>query len=502
MKMTAVNEMELYKLTAKEIAEGVRSSKWSALEVLEVHLTRIKENDRDINAVVTLCEDYARSRALAVDAAIANGEDPGPLCGVPYLAKDNFCVDGVRTTCCSKMLEDWVANYDCTAVRYFNEAGAIFMGKTNMDEFAMGSTTESSIFGPTLNPRDKSRVPGGSSGGSAAAVAMGYCPIALGSDTGGSVRQPAAFCGVQGMKPSYGQISRYGIVGYVSSLDQVGPITRSVDDMALALDVLARADENDSTCDTYDREKFSALTDAADLKGKKIAVLKGFDTGSMDAPLLEAVSKSIEVCRASGAEIVEVELPMAMKHGVACYYMVALGDASSKLACYDGIRYGFHADGKNLSEMYRKSRNAGFGDEVRRRILIGTCILTRGYYENYYVPATKVRQMIADEFAALFGEVDSIICPITLALPYKIGLVEEDSVRMYLGDAFTTLANLAGLPGISLNMGFTGDGLPTAVQLIGPRYGDADLLATASIIECAIGRPQVAGPTAGEGSRQ
>lgn len=494
--------MEFYKLTAKEIAAGVRSGKWSAAEVLEAHLTHIKENDGEINAVVTLCEDYARRKALQVDEAVAKGQDPGPLCGVPYLTKDNFCVDGVRTTCCSKMLEDWIANYDCTAVKYFNEAGAVFMGKTNMDEFAMGSTTESSIFGPTLNPRDRSRVPGGSSGGSAAAVAMGYCPIALGSDTGGSVRQPAAFCGVQGMKPSYGQISRYGIVGYVSSLDQVGPITRSVEDMALALDVLARADENDSTCDAYDRENFATSVGIADLKGKRIAVLRGFDTGSIDKPLLEAVGKSVEICRAAGAEIVEAQLPMALKHGVACYYMVALGDASSKLACYDGMRYGFHADGRNLSEMYRKSRNAGFGDEVRRRILIGTCILTRGYYENYYVPATKVRQMIADEFAALFGEVDAIICPITLALPYKSGLVEEDPVRGYLGDAFTTLANLAGLPGISLNTGFTGEGLPTAVQLIGPRYGDAELLAVASIIESAAGRPQIAESAAKEGSRQ
>lgn len=484
--------MDFCKLTAKEIAEGVRSKQWTAAEVLEAHLARIKAYDSEINAVVTLCEDYARGKAKKVDEAIARGEDPGLLCGVPYLTKDNFCVNGVRTTCCSRMLENWTANYDSTAVKLFNESGAVLMGKTNMDEFAMGSTTESSIFGPTLNPRDRERVPGGSSGGSAAAVAMGYCPIALGSDTGGSVRQPAAFCGVQGMKPSYGQISRYGIVGYVSSLDQVGPIARSVEDMSLALEVLACEDENDGTCDAYERESFSAAAAAVDLRGKKIAVLAGFDTDNIDKQLLEAIEKSVKICRTAGAEIVSAELPITMKHSVACYYMVALGDASSKLACYDGIRYGFHADGRNLSDMYRKSRNTGFGAEVRRRILIGTCILTRGYYENYYVPATKVRQMIADEFAELFGKVDAIICPISTSLPYKKGLVEEDPVKIYLGDAFTTVANLAGLPSVSLNMGLGEDGLPSSVQIIGPRFGDAEILSVASVIEKDADRPQIA----------
>lgn len=484
--------MDFCKLTAEEIAEGVRRGKWTAAEVLEAHLARVKAFDGEINAVVTLCEDRARDRARAIDRTVAGGGDPGPLCGVPYMVKDNFCVENARTTCCSRMLENWVSNYDSTAVKRFDEAGAVLMGKTNMDEFAMGSTTESSIFGPTLNPRDKGRVPGGSSGGSAAAVAMGYCPIALGSDTGGSVRQPAAFCGVQGMKPSYGQISRYGIVGYVSSLDQVGPIARGVGDISLAMKVLAGADENDSTCDAYEREDFSLAAAATGLRGKRIAVLTGFDAESVDKPLLEAIEKSAAICRAAGAEVIEAELPVTMKHGVACYYMVALGDASSKLACYDGIRYGFHADGRNLPEMYRKSRNSGFGDEVRRRILIGTCILSRGYYENYYVPATKVRQMIADELAELFTKTDAVICPISPAFPYKRGLVEEDPVRIYLGDAFTVVANLAGLPSISLNTGFTEEGLPVSVQLLGGRFGDAGLLSVASVIEKSAGRPHIA----------
>ncbi|MFA7651870.1 MAG: amidase family protein, partial [Synergistaceae bacterium] len=382
-------------------------------------------------------------------------------------------------------------DYDATAVKRMKDAGAVLMGKTNMDEFAMGSTTESSIFGPTLNPRDFNRVPGGSSGGSAAAVAAGFCPIALGSDTGGSVRQPSAFCGVQGMKPSYGQISRYGIVAYASSLDQVGSITRNISDMAVAMEVLAGPDPNDTTCDAYERPSFSEAASAG-IKGKKIAVLTGYDTESMDRPLIEAIEKAVEYCRSAGAEIVEAELPITMKHAVACYYMVALGDASSKLACFDGMRYGHHADGRSLVEMYKRSRNQGFGKEVRKRILIGTCILTRGYYENYYVPATKVRQMIADEYAELFKGVDALICPISPALPYKKGLVEEDAVRIYLGDAFSSIANLAGLPSISLNVGFTEEGLPTNVQLMGPRFGDAGLLSLARAIENKAGSPPIA----------
>ena len=483
--------MEFYKLSALEIAKGVKNKNWTASEVLSAHLERIKEFDGQINAVVTLSEERARKDAKEIDRMVSEGKDPGLLAGVPFLVKDNFCTEGIRTTCCSKMLSDWVPDYDATAVKKMKEAGAVLLGKTNMDEFAMGSTTESSIFGPTLNPRDFSRVPGGSSGGSAAAVAAGYCPIALGSDTGGSVRQPSAFCGVQGMKPSYGQISRYGVVAYASSLDQVGPITRNINDMAVAIDVLAGPDENDTTCDAYIRPSFSAAV-LSSIKGKKIAVLTGYDADSIDKPLIEAIEKAAEYCRSEGAEIIEVKLPVSMKHSAACYYMVALGDASSKLACFDGMRYGHHADGKSLFEMYKKSRNQGFGKEVRKRILIGTSILTRGYYDNYYVPATKVRQMIADEYAELFRNVDALICPISPALPYKKGLVEEDPVRIYLGDAFSSTANLAGIPSISLNIGFTEEGLPTNVQLMGPRFKDAELIGLASVIENKVGSPHIA----------
>ncbi len=484
--------MDFCKLSAHEIASGVLSKKWSAEEVLKAHLERIKKNDGKINSIVTLCEENALKDAREIDAKIAAGENPGVLAGVPFLAKDNFCTDGVETTCCSKMLKGWIPRYDATAIKLMKAAGAVLAGKTNMDEFAMGSTTESSIFGPTSNPRDISRVPGGSSGGSAAAVAAGFCPVALGSDTGGSVRQPSAFCGVQGMKPSYGQISRYGIVAYASSLDQVGPIARDMEDIALLMDVLAKPDSNDSTCDGYDRPSFAESAAKIDLSGKKVAILSGYDKGSIDKPLADAIEKAAEYCRAAGAEIVDAELPVTKKFSVACYYMAALGDASSKLACYDGMRYGYHADGKNLSEMYKKSRNQGFGKEVRHRILIGTCILTRGFYDNYYVPATRVRQMIADELAAMFKGADALIMPISPALPYKKGLVEEDPVRIYLGDAFSTIANLAGLPSISLNTGFTEDGLPTNVQILGPRFGDDTVLSIAAAIEKAVGAPQIA----------
>ncbi|WP_281678645.1 Asp-tRNA(Asn)/Glu-tRNA(Gln) amidotransferase subunit GatA [Synergistes jonesii] len=484
--------MELLGLSAREIAAGVKAKKFTAEEAARASIERIKRYDKKYNAIVALCEEEAVASAKRVDEAVARGEEPGALCGVPYVVKDNFCTKGIATTCCSKMLKGWVPNYDATAVEKMKEAGAVLIGKANMDEFAMGSTTESSIFGATLNPRDRTRVPGGSSGGSAAAVAAGYVPVALGSDTGGSVRQPAAFCGVQGMKPSYGQISRYGIVAYASSLDQVGPLAANVGDLALLMDVLAKGAPNDTTCDAYERPSFTGAAAKASLAGKRVALLTGYDRGSLDAPLSAAIDRAVEICRAEGASIIDVKLPITMEHSVACYYMVALGDASSKLACYDGMRYGHHADGRNLSEMYKKSRMEGFGEEVRKRILVGTCILTRGYYENYFVPATKVRQLISDEFKNLFEKADMLICPISPALAYKRGLGEKDPVRMYLGDVFTTIANLAGLPSVSLNLGFTAEGLPTNVQLLAPRFGDDGLLCCAAAIERAAGAPHIA----------
>lgn len=491
--------MDIFKLTAKETADGIKSKRFSAEDAVRSSLARIEKCDGDVNACITVTAEHAIERARKIDGMIAGGEDPGLLAGVPYVAKDNFCTDGIKTTCSSKILEHWTPTYDASAIRYLNEAGAILIAKANLDEFAMGSTTENSIIGPTKNPRDLNRVPGGSSGGSAASVAAGYAPIALGSDTGGSVRQPAAFCGVQGFKPSYGQVSRYGVVAYCSALDQVSPIARSVEDIAIAMDVIARKDPNDSTCDAYDRPNFSNSLSLKDLKGKKIGVFAGFRSDDMDADLYGAMTKASEICKEAGAEVMPIELPIAVKYGVATYYVTALADASSKLACYDGIRYGTHIDGSSLHEMYMNTRTECFGDEVKRRMILGTCLLTEGFYQNYYGPALKVRTKIVEEFDALFDKIDAYILPSSPSMPYPLGCKETDPHRIYLGDIFTVPISLGGLPGISLSMGMTDAGLPLSVQIAGQRYNDAELLSIASVIEKAVGKPQVTDPITLEG---
>lgn len=485
--------MELYELTAKEITTGIRDKQFSAEDVVKACISHLEAGEKTVNACITVTPERAVERARAIDKKIASNEDVGPLAGVPYVAKDNFCTRDIRTTCGSKMLESWTPTYDATAIRYLEEAGAVLLAKTNLDEFAMGSSTETSIFGPTKNPRDLKRVPGGSSGGSAAAVAAGYAPLALGSDTGGSVRQPSAFCGVQGMKPSYGQVSRYGVVGYASSLDQVSPISRSVEDLAHALEVLARPDPNDTTCDAYDRPRFTEALSLPDLKGKRIGVFEGFESEKMDKDLYDTLMKTAELCKAAGAVVEPMDLPLAVKYGVATYYVTALADASSKLACFDGMRYGTHIKGDYLFDMYTNTRTEGFGEEVRRRIILGTCLLTEGFYQNYYAPALKVRTKIIGEFDELFKRFDAYLLPASPSMPYKIGMKEEDPTRLYLGDIFTVPISLGGLPGISLNMGFTPtEGLPLSVQLVGSRYGDAELLGIASVLEKAVGRPHIA----------
>ncbi|MDR1886176.1 MAG: aspartyl/glutamyl-tRNA amidotransferase subunit A, partial [Synergistaceae bacterium] len=410
---------------------------------------------------------------------------------------------GIRTTCSSHILENWIPTYNASAIDYMNEAGAVMLAKSNLDEFAMGSSTENSIIGPTKNPRDLNRVPGGSSGGSAAAVAAGYCPVALGSDTGGSVRQPAAFCGIQGMKPSYGEVSRYGIVAYASSLDQVSPLARCVEDLAAVMEVLARLDANDTTCDAYDRPKFTEALSMRDLEGKRIGVFAGFEAEQMDSELYGALTAAADHCRTAGAEVEPIDLPIAVKYGVATYYVTALADASSKLACFDGMRYGTHIDGKNLFDMYTNTRTQSFSEEVKRRIVLGTCLLTEGYYQNYYGPALKVRTKMAMEFDELFSKFDAYLLPTSPSMPYMLGMKEEDPTRMYLGDVFTVPISLGGLPGINLSMGFTDEGLPLSVQIVGPRYGDAALLGIASVIERIVGKPGVAAPqkTKKEGAR-
>jgi aspartyl-tRNA(Asn)/glutamyl-tRNA(Gln) amidotransferase subunit A len=486
--------VEIYEMTASETAEGIKAGRFSAVEAARCGLSRIAKFDGEVNACVTVTEEHAIATARRVDGMIARGEDPGPLAGVPYIAKDNFCTKGIRTTCSSRILENWIPTYNASAINFMNGAGAVLIAKSNLDEFAMGSSTENSIIGPTKNPRDLGRVPGGSSGGSAASVAAGYVPLALGSDTGGSVRQPAAFCGIQGMKPSYGEVSRFGIVAYASALDQVSPLARTVGDLAMALNVIARPDPNDTTCDAYDRPDFAASLAMRDLRGKRIGVFAGFEAEQMDAELYGALTKAAALCEAAGATVEPIDLPIAVKYGVATYYVTALADASSKLGCFDGIRYGTHIDGPTLTDMYANTRTASFSEEVRRRIILGTCLLTEGFYQNYYGPALKVRTKMAMEFEELFSRIDAYLLPTSPSMPYPMGTKETDPTRLYLGDIFTVPISLGGLPGINICMGFTPDDLPLSVQLVGPRYGDASLLGIAGVIERVVGRPGAAAP--------
>jgi aspartyl-tRNA(Asn)/glutamyl-tRNA(Gln) amidotransferase subunit A len=486
--------MEIYELTAVETAKAIKEKKLSAVDAVRSALERMSKYDSAVNACITVLDDAALSRAAEVDFRLSRGDEVGPLAGVPFIAKDNFCTRGIRTTCSSHILENWKPTYNASPINYMNDAGAILTAKANLDEFAMGSSTENSIIGATKNPRDLGRVPGGSSGGSASAVAAGYVPLALGTDTGGSVRQPAAFCGIQGLKPSYGEVSRYGIIAYCSALDQVSPLARSVEDLAVAMEVLARPDPNDTTCDAYERPKFSEFLGIDNLKGKKIGVFAGFEAEQMDADLYGALTRAGDICKEAGAVVEPIDLPIAVKYGVATYYVTALADASSKLGCYDGIRYGTHINGPTLADMYANTRTASFGEEVRRRIILGTCLLTEGFYQNYYGPALKVRTKMASEFEGIFEKYDAYLLPTTPSLPYLLGTKETDPNRMYLGDVFTVPISLGGLPGLSLSMGFNNQGLPLSVQIAGPRYGDSKVLAVASVLEKFVGRPKPCEP--------
>ena len=364
--------MDLHELAAWRVAEGMAAGSWSALEVTRACLDRIGRLEGRLKACLTVLEDRALQRAREVDDALARGEDPGLLAGVPVLVKDNLCTRGIRTTCGSRILGDWQPPYDATAVRFLEEAGAILLGKTNLDEFAMGSSTENSAFGPTANPWSLDRVPGGSSGGSAAAVAAGYAPLALGSDTGGSIRQPAAFCGVQGMKPTYGLVSRYGLVAFASSLDQVGPLAREVGDLALGLDVIAREDPRDATCQRGNRPRFLDAVHTDNLKGLRLGVLGGFDAAGVEEPIRKALVLAARYCQDAGALLQEVRLPLSLGVGLGSYYILAPAEASSNLARFDGVRYGAARGDESLEERFLCTRGAGFGPEEKRRILTGT----------------------------------------------------------------------------------------------------------------------------------
>lgn len=472
--------MELYRLSAAEIVAGLKARRFKCVDVVRSCLERMREMEPHIHAMLHVATDSALKTAAAVDAAVEEGRDLGRLMGVPVVLKDNICTGDMPTTCASKILVGWVPPYDATVVKMLKAEGAVILGKANCDEFAMGGSTENSAFGPTMNPWDVGRVPGGSSGGSAAAVAAGYAPLSLGSDTGGSIRQPASFCGLYGMKPTYGQVSRYGLVAFASSLDQIGPFARTAEDLKLILSAICAFDSRDSTSEDRPAPRFD-LSDAP-LSGRKIGVLTELVDGTLTADLQAALDGQIEKCRRLRAEIVEVALPKALEYGLACYYILAPAEASSNLARYDGVRYGAaHKEAKSLLELYVKTRGEGFGPEVKRRILTGTYVLSSGFYDAYYLTAQKVRKVIKQEFAAAFEQVDAILLPTAPTPAFKLGEMSTP-LSMYMADIFTIPVNLAGLPGISFNAGFSSAGLPLGMQLIGPRWSDAMILDMAAAL--------------------
>ncbi len=461
----------------KDIAAALRAKTVSAVELATDSLARIAARDGQINAFVTVDQDGALAAARAADARIAAG-DAGPLTGIPLAHKDVFCTEGVLTTCGSKMLANFTSPYDAHVVSLLRAAGAVMVGKTNMDEFAMGSSNESAHSGPTRNPWDTTKVPGGSSGGSAAAVAARMVPIATGTDTGGSVRQPASLCGITGIKPTYGTVSRFGMIAYASSLDQGGAFARSAEDCALLLSAMMGHDPRDST--SLERSYDDCSTGLAQpLAGLRIGLPREFFAEGMSADVRAAVDAAIAEYRKLGATLVEVSLPNA-RLAIPAYYVIAPAEASSNLSRFDGVRYGHRAaEYTDLNDMYCKSRAQGFGAEVKRRILVGTYVLSHGYYDAYYIKAQKLRRLIAQDFAAAFEHCDIIAGPTTPTVAYGLGEKTADPVQMYLGDIYTVAVNLAGLPGLSHPAGFGAGGLPVGLQLIGDYFSEARLLGAA-----------------------
>lgn len=474
--------MELYSLTVSEIARKIKEKEITIKEVLDSVYNRIENVEEKVSAYVTLTKEQAYNRATKLQERLDNGEDIGIMGGVPIAIKDNICTNGIKTTCSSKMLENFVPFYDATVIEKLENAGAIIIGKTNMDEFAMGSSTENSAIKKTKNPWDLERVPGGSSGGSAAAVACDIAPCALGTDTGGSIRQPASFCNVVGLKPTYGLVSRYGVVAYASSLDQVGPITKSVEDAAILLNVIAGKDEKDTTSANIPKKDYlKSIKD--DIKGKKIGVPTEFISDGINEDVKKAYEENLNTLKELGAEIIEIKLDYA-KYSLPTYYIIATAEASSNLGRYDGIRYGHRAkDFSSLDELYVKSRTEGFGDEVKRRIMLGTYVLSSGYYDAYYKRGQKVRTLIIDDFKKAFEKCDVIAIPTTPNTSFKFGEKTSNPLEMYLEDIYTVPVNIAGLPGISVPGGFDKNGMPIGMQFISKAFDEENLLQVAYTFE-------------------
>lgn len=474
--------MELYNYSISQIAKKIKDKEITIKEVLDSVYSRIDEAEKKIEGYITLIKENAYKRAEILQERLDNGEDIGSLGGVPIAVKDNICTNGVKTTCASRMLEDFVPFYDATVVEKLENAGAIIIGKTNMDEFAMGSSTETSYFKKTKNPWNLEKVPGGSSGGSAAVIGADMAFGALGTDTGGSIRQPASYCSVVGLKPTYGLVSRYGVIAYASSLDQVGPITKSVEDAALMLNVIAGHDKKDTTsADLGQKDYTKSLVN--DVKGKKIGILKEFVSEGVAKDVKSAYEENIEKLKKLGAEIVEVKLDY-VRYSLPTYYIIATAEASSNLGRYDGIRYGHRAkDFSNLNELYVNSRTEGFGDEVKRRIMLGTYVLSSGYYDAYYKRAQCVRTLIIEDFKKAFESCDVILIPTAPNTAFKFGEKSKNPIEMYLEDIYTVPVNIAGLPGISVPGGFDDDGMPIGMQFISKAFDEETLLQIAYTFE-------------------
>ena len=479
--------MGLLDLTAVELAGQIKSGKTTAVEAMEAVIANIDSKEGELNCYVTFDREAALSAAKEAQKKIEAGELTGPLAGVPIAIKDNMCTEGVLTTCSSKILGNFIPQFSSEAVKRIEEAGAVVIGKTNMDEFAMGSTTETSAYGPTKNPWNIEHVPGGSSGGSAAAVAANECFCALGSDTGGSIRQPASYCGVVGMKPTYGTVSRYGLIAYGSSLDQIGPLCKDVTDCATIMEVIASHDKKDSTSvERKDTDFTSALVD--DVVGMRIGIPRDYFGEGLDPQVKEAVLSAAEVLKSKGAIVEEFDLSL-VEYAIPTYYTIAAAEASSNLERFDGVKYGFRAkDYDGLHSMYKKTRSEGFGPEVKRRIMLGSFVLSSGYYDAYYLKALRVKAMIKKAFDEAFAKYDVILGPVAPTTAPKLGSSLADPIKMYLGDIYTISVNLAGLPGISVPCGKDDNGLPIGVQLIGDCFNEKKLIQTAYAYEQARGK--------------
>ncbi len=475
--------MEIEKMTVEEIKKGYRTGEFSAVEVVTYYLERIKEYDEQIGAFLSLCENSALEEAKKTDKKIKNNKALGLLEGVPVAVKDLICTRGLRTTCASKMLEDFIPPYDATVIKKLRETGAILIGKTNMDEFAMGSSTENSAFKTTRNPWDSRKVPGGSSGGSAAAVSAGFTPFAIGSDTGGSIRQPAAFCGNVGLKPTYGLVSRYGLIAFASSLDQIGTFTKTVKDAALGLQAIQGHDSMDATSIRCDITGDYTIHLEDGIKGMKFGLPKEFYQEGLDEEIKASIMSSIQRIIRMGGEVEEFSLPIT-KTGLSAYYIISSAEASANLARYDGIRYGYRTEKfSDIETLMLNSRTEGFGQEVKRRIMIGTYVLSSGYYDAYYKKAMIFRRKVKEIFGEAFEKYDAIISPVSPVLPFDIGEKTNDPLQMYLSDIYTVNVNIAGLPAISIPCGYSRSQLPIGLQIIGNFYEEEKLLKSAYALE-------------------